>query len=193
MNQKILKRLLPLACGAAILVAGCVNHEPVQAGNQAAPAAKAEAKKKQNVLKGKILGKSNKAKTISISVGKGKKAKTMMVKFDDSTKGVKHAVKGHAAIIEFKGKGKDRVATVIKPKLAKLPKGTSEMKPGELAALMASGKKYVLVDARPGKRFHEGTIPGSISIPVPAMKKKGASLLPKNKDIQLVFYCGGPT
>jgi hypothetical protein len=25
------------------------------------------------------------------------------------------------------------------------------------------------------------------------MKKNGAALLPKDKDIQLVFYCGGPT
>ena len=192
MNRTILKSLLPLACGAALLVTGCVKNDPVQAGSPA-PAAKAEAKKAQNVLKGKIVGKSNKAKTISISVGKGKKAKTHMVKFDDNTQGVKHAVKGHAAIIKFKGSGKDRIATVIKPKLAKLPKGTSEMKVGELATLMKSGKKYVLVDARPSKRFHEGTIPTSISIPVPAMAKKGASMLPKNKDIQLVFYCGGPT
>ncbi len=195
MNHKILKRLLPLACGAAFLASGCAQHEPVQAGNKAAPAVQAEAKKKQkNVFKGKIVGKSNKAKTISIKVGKGAKAKTMMVKFDDNTKGVKHAVKGHAAIIKFKGEGKNRIATVIKPKLAKLPKGTSEMKTPELKALMASGKKYVLVDARPTARFHEGTIPGSIGIDVPTMKKKnGAALLPKNKDIQLVFYCGGPT
>ena len=192
MNQKILKSLMPIACGAALLVTGCIKNEPVQAGNQMAPA-KTEAKKNQNVLKGSILGKSNKAKTISISVGKGKDAKTIMVKFDEDTKGVEHAVKGHAAIIEFKGEGKNRIATVIKPKLAKLPKGTSEMKPGELAALMESGKKFVVVDARPSKRFHEGTIPGSISIDVPTMKKKGASLLPKDKDIQLVFYCGGPT
>ncbi len=193
MNSKILKRLLPLACGAALFVTGCGQHEPVQAGNKAEPAVKAEAKKQQNVLKGKILGKSNKAKTISISVGKGEKAKTVMVKFDDATKGVEHAVKGHAAIIQFKGEGKNRIATVIKPKLAKLPKGTSEMKPQELAALMNSGQKFVLVDARPAKRFHEGTIPGSINIPVPAMGKKGATMLPKDKDIQLVFYCGGPT
>lgn len=193
MNQKILKRLLPLVCGVALFASGCVQHEPVQAGNKAAPAAKTETKKQENVLKGKILGKSNKAKTISISVGKGDKAKTHMIKFDDNTKGVEHAVQGHAAIVEFKGEGKDRIATVIKPKLAKLPKGTSEMKTPELMALMASGNKYVLIDARPSSRFHEGTIPGSINIDVPTMKKKGASLLPKNKDIQLVFYCGGVT
>jgi rhodanese-related sulfurtransferase len=67
------------------------------------------------------------------------------------------------------------------------------MKPAELAALMGSGKKYALVDARPAGRFHEGTIAGSINIPVADMKKNGAALLPKDKDIQLVFYCGGPT
>ncbi len=193
MNQTILKRLLPLACGAALFVSGCAQHEQVQAGNQAAPEVKAEVKKQENVLKGKIVGKSNKAKTISIEVGKGDKAKTQMVKFDDNTKGLEHAATGEAAIIEFSGEGKNRLATVIKPKLAKLPKGTSEMKPAELAALMNSGKKYVLIDARPAPRFHEGTIAGSINIPVPEMKKNGAALLPADKDIQLVFYCGGPT
>lgn len=193
MNHLFLKRLLPLACGAALFVTGCVSHESAQAEKPMAPAVKAEVKKNKNVLKGKILGKSNKAKTISISVGKGPKAKTVMVKFDANTKGVEHAVKGHASIIQFKGEGKDRIATVIKPKLAKLPKGTSEMKPGELAALLKTGKKVVVVDARPAKRFHEGSIAGAINIPVSLMKKKGAEFLPVNKDIPLVFFCGGPT
>ncbi|MBU0681497.1 MAG: rhodanese-like domain-containing protein [Proteobacteria bacterium] len=193
MNDTILKRLLPLACGAAFFVAGCGQYNLVQAGDAAAPAVKADAQKQENVLKGKIVGKSNKAKTISIEVGKGDAAKTVMVKFDDNTKGIEHAVEENAAIIEFTGAGKNRLATVIKPKLAKLPQGTSEMKTDELAALMNSGKKYVLVDSRPAGRFHEGTIAGSINIPVPDMKKNGAALLPKDKDIQLVFYCGGPT
>ncbi len=193
MNHKILKRLIPLACGAALFVTGCGQHESVQAESLASPQVKAEVKKQENVLKGKIVGKSNKAKTIAIEVGKGDKAKTMMVKFDDNTKGIEHAVVEHAAIIEFKGEGKDRLATVIKPKLAKMPKGTSEMKPAELTALINSGNKFVLVDSRPASRFHEGTIQGSINIPVPVMKKNGAALLPKDKDIQLVFYCGGPT
>lgn len=193
MKHKILKRLLPVACGAALFVTCGAQYELVHATDHAAPAAKTEAKKNDNVLKGKVVGLSNKAKSISLQVGKGDKAKTMMVKFDDNTKGIEHAVKGHASIIEFTGTGKDRLATVIKPKLAKMPKGTSEMKPAELAALMGSGQKYVLVDSRPSSRFHEGTVPGSINIPVAAMKKKGAELLPADKDIQLVFYCGGPT
>jgi hypothetical protein len=194
MNDQILKRLLPLACGAAFFVAGCGQFEPVTAADQAAPAtAQADVKKQENVLMGKIVGKSNKAKTISIEVGKGDQVKTQMVKFDDNTKGLENAVVENAAIIEFTGEGANRLATVIKPKLAKMPAGTTEMKVAELAALVDSGKKYVLVDSRPAPRFHEGTIAGSINIPVPEMKKNGAALLPADKDIQLVFYCGGPT
>lgn len=193
MNHRFLKRLLPLACAAALLATGCGQHEPVQAGNAAAADAAVEAKKQENVLKGKIVGKSNKAKTISIEVGKGDKAKTQMVKFNDATQGIEHAAKGEAAIIEFTGEGKDRMATVIKPKLAKLPAGTSEMKPAELIAAINSGRKMFLVDCRPTPRYHEGTIPGAINIPVPAMAEKAPMLLPKDKDIQLVFFCGGPT
>lgn len=61
--------------------------------------AAAGTKKAGNVYVGKIVGKSNKAKTISITVGKGDKAKTMMVRFDDQSKGLEFAKKGEAAKI----------------------------------------------------------------------------------------------
>lgn len=151
-----------------------------------------EAKMTENVFKGKILGVSKKAKTISIEVGK----KTEMVKFSDTTKGMEFAQKGEAAIIKFSGKGSDKIATVIKPKLAKLPEGVKEMQPDELVKLVAMGLKkgnYFLVDSRPAKRFAEGSIPTAVSIPVSSMKEKGKDLLPPEKDKLLIFFCGGPT
>lgn len=188
----LLKRVLnflPVVLVAAAFIAGPVFNPEI--GISVANAAEA----KKNVLKGKILGKSKKAKTISIKAGD----KTVMVKFDDSTKGVEHAAKGKAAIIKFKMVGKDKVATVIKPKLAKMPKGVTEIQPDALAELVKKGPKkakYLLVDSRPGKRYAEGYIPTAVSIPVPKMKKEGKTLLAEkadNKDTLLIFYCGGPT
>ena len=148
-----------------------------------------------NVYKGKVLGVSKKAKTITIEVKKS----PMMVKFDDNTKGMEHATKGHAAIIQFEMRGKDKVATVIKPKLAKLPEGVTEIKTEELAKLITDGPEkanYFLVDSRPGKRYDEGHIPTAKSIPVPELEKSASAHLPddiKRKNTLLIFYCGGPT
>lgn len=187
MQQRKFRYLLPVLILSALLLAGPVlNADFVQAGEKAATA------KDENVYKGKVLGVSKKAKTISIKVGK----KTEMVKFNDDTKGMEHAKKGEAAIIKFEPRGKDKIATVIKPKLAKLPKGVTEMQPEDLAKLVAKGPdkgNYLLIDSRPEKRFDEGAIPTAVSIPVPKMKKSGKDLLPADKDKLLVFYCGGPT
>ncbi len=186
--QRILKFMPVMLLAAAFVVGPVLN--PI---TDVTVANAAEAKK--NVLKGKILGKSKKAKTITIKAG----GKSVMVKFDDSTEGVEHAAKGKSAIIKFKMVDNDKVATVIKPKLAKLPKGVTEIQPKELAELVAKGPKkanYVLVDSRPGKRYDDGHIPTAISIPVPKIKKEGKTILAEkvpSKDTLLIFYCGGPT
>ena len=160
-----------------------VTKAPKAAQTQMAP----------SVAKGKVLGLSNKAKTITL---KDKKLGTVMIKFNDQTQGVEHARKGEATIVNFKTEGKDKIATVIKPKLAKLPKGVEKMEPGELSGLVAVGPekgRYFLVDSRPGSRYVEGHIPSAVSIPVLKLKEKKAAILPADKDIQLIFYCGGPT
>lgn len=192
--KKTILKILPALIIAAFIATGCTQTATTGGTKAAKPAAKApEAKKAKNVFKGKIVGKSNKAKSISIKVGKGKAAKTMMVKFNDKTTGLEFAKKGEAAIIKFKKVGKDKVATVIKPKLAKLPKGVTEIKTEELKKLLDSGAALTLMDARPPKRYAQSHLPGAISIPVGKLKKKKAAVLPKDKDRLLVFYCGGYT
>lgn len=178
---------------ALLALAGCAAEKPQQTATAVKPAAAKAAPQAENVLKGKIAGKSNKAKTISIVVGKGEKAKTVMLKFDDATKGLDFAKKGEAAIIKYEMKGQDKVATVIKPKLAKLPPGVTEIKTEELAELVENGADMSLVDARPASRYTQAHLPGAISIPVAKLKKEKETVLPANKEQLLVFYCGGPT
>ena len=97
MRKQMLK-FLPLCLMAALLSYGCVQTGGTEDAAKA-PAKKAEQAQKENVYKGKVTGKSNKAKSISTVVGKGDKAKTMMVKFDGKTKGLDHAAKGEAVIM----------------------------------------------------------------------------------------------
>jgi hypothetical protein len=196
MKKKILIQMVP-----ALVLAGLLTGGSVATGNQGAPqmAAQPQAvveQKTKNVYAGKVAGVSKKAKSISMEVGKGDQAKMIMIKFDDNTKGLEHAKAGEAAIIAYEVRGNDKVATEIKPKLAKLPEGVTEMRPEELVNLLVAGPgadKYVLIDSRPGPRYAEGHISTAISIPVAKLKEKGEAVLPAENDILLVFYCGGVT
>ena len=192
MKNNVIK-FIPFFIMASFLVTGC-NQDTSSTTAAAKPAASTQAQKAEGpVYKGKVVGKSNKAKSISIVVGKGKDAKTVMVKFDDKTKGVEHASKGHASIIFYEMRDGQPWATVVKPKLAKLPKGVTEIKTDELKSMIDAKADFVLIDARPGKRYAAGHMPGSINIGTKAYKEKAATVLPKDKNMLLITYCGGPT
>lgn len=203
MRSKKLFLHIPMFMLAAAFINGCATQTAsVSAQRTAAPATvsavvstpetAAPSAVQTLVAKGKILGVSKKAKSISIQVGDA----TQMIKFTGETQGIEHAKKGEAAIINYKLLGAEKVATVIQPKLAKLPAGTTEMMPSELVTKVAMGSNignYFLVDARPATRYAAGHIPTAVSIPVGKFKEKGAELLPAEKDKLLIFYCGGPT
>jgi hypothetical protein len=173
-------------CATLLVTSGPISsHAAVDSAKQVV------AQQDEQTVKGPILGKSNKAGTITID---DLELGSVMIKFTDQTQGLEHAKKGEGAIIKYTVTGDDKVATVIKPKLAKLPKGVAELMPEDLAAIIAGGSDYVLIDSRPAKPYGTGHIPTAISIPVPALEKEGATLLPRdNKDKLLIFYCGGPT
>lgn len=194
-GRKQLKTAAFLAMFGLMITGGINGALPAHAAGQGEqpPQAAAQA---DNVYQGKITGVSKKAKSISISVGKGDQAKMMMVKYDEATKGMEHAKDGESAIITFALRGKDRVATDIKPKLATLPEGIKEIQPEELIPMVMEGPekgRFVLIDSRPGKRYEEAHVPGAISIPADDIEAKGKDLLPADKTTTLIFYCGGVT
>ena len=102
----------------SFLLYGC-GEKVSQTAESAKPAVAAAEQKDANVYTGPIIGRSNKAKTISIAVGKGDAAKTMMLRFDDTTEGLDFAKKGEAAIIAWEQRGDDKVATVSQTKACK--------------------------------------------------------------------------
>ncbi|MGA7277054.1 MAG: rhodanese-like domain-containing protein [Desulfocapsaceae bacterium] len=191
MKRKMIIRFMPLALMFGLLLGGCAQDKTSTATAPAKPAV--EQKKDPNVFTGPIMGRSNKAQTISIAVGSGDAAKTMMVRFDDQTEGLEFAQKGEAAIIRWEQRGEDKFATEIKPKLAKLPEGISEIKTEELYKMLQDHVPMVLADARPAMRYNQGHLPGAVSIPVPMLKEQKEAVLPKDKNALIVFYCGGFT
>jgi len=191
--KKNLLKLVPFFIMASFLVTGC-TQDTSSTTSAVKPVVEAKTQKPQGPsYKGTVVGLSNKAKSISIQVGKGKDAQTVMIKFDDDTKGVDHASKGHASIVFYEMRDGQPWATVVKPKLAKMPKGVTEIKTDELKALMDTNAEFVLIDARPSKRFAAGHIAGSINVGVKAYKKVAFGVLPKDKSTLLIMYCGWPT
>ena len=59
----------------------------------------------------------------------------------------------------------------------------------ELAALMASDKPLLIIDARPDYRYRLGHLPGAINTPLPELKKDDARFSEKQ---HLVVYGDGP-
>ncbi|MGW8193603.1 MAG: rhodanese-like domain-containing protein [Desulforhopalus sp.] len=191
MSKHSVNKLIPAVLLLAFVMYGCAQNN--NQSMQAEKPQQAAQQKDKNVFQGPVEGKSNKAKTISITVGKGDKAKTMMVRFDDNTKGLEYANKGEAAIITWEQRGDEKFATVIEPKLAKLPEGVEEIQVEEMYQLFNGDIPYTLVDARPKSRYDQAHLPGAVSIPVSKLKEKKGAVLPADKDKLLVFYCGGYT
>jgi len=191
MEKKNLLRLIPLMLFAALLVGGPAVATPASASSPAPQTAQSE-----NKLTGPITGVSSKAKTIAIEVA----GKTEMFRFDDSTTGMEEAKTGERVDVFFAMRDGERFATDVKLKLVSAPAGTTEIFSAEVSELIAKGPEkgnYLLVDTRPAARYHEGHLPTAVSIPDTAIEKEGDAAFPEhvraNKDITLIFYCGGYT
>lgn len=188
--KKRLATVVPMTIALAMVTYGCAQNGSAPSNAAMKPAV--EQVKDASLYKGKIVGRSNKAKSIAVAVGKGDKAKTMMVRFDDATTGLEHAAKGEAAIVSWQMRGSDRYAVSIKPKLARLPAGVSEITPEKVKQLLDGDTNLMIVDSRPAKRYDQSHLPGAVSLPIDEMKT-AMNLLPADKNKLLVFYCGGYT
>jgi rhodanese-related sulfurtransferase len=62
------------------------------------------------------------------------------------------------------------------------------------AALPRDAKASLIVDSRPAaRRYDIGHIPGAINIPESQFDKLAPTLLPADKNAEIIFYCQGPT
>jgi hypothetical protein len=150
----------------------------------------------EKILRGALGGVSAKAMTIQVNIG----AAAWLTKYDDKTGLIgaesfgKIAKDGAIAVHIIEKDGVLYATKVSVKQPVKVPE-EKLIKVDELAKLVALGPEkgnFVLADSRPGPRYHEGHIPGSISI-YDAEFEKHIDKLPKEKDKLLIFYCGGVT
>ena len=148
-----------------------------------------------NTLRGKLVGHSEKFKTVSINVG----PLVWVVKYDDKTKvtgkmPLSKIKKGKETKVIWKGTEKNPVASLIKPKPPLTVADEKQVSFKELQDLIrAKDKKgtYALIDSRPPGAYKAGHIPYAKNLPYGKLKKMKAKVLPDNKDKLLIFYCGG--
>ncbi len=148
------------------------------------------------ILRGTLGGVSGKAGTIQVQVGPA----AWLVKFDDETKLVgaekfSKIPKEKEIAIAFTEKEGSLYAISVSVKPPAKVAEDKLIKTEDVAKLVEMGSEkgnFVLVDSRPGPRYHEGHIPESILI-YDADFDKNTEKLPKEKDKLLIFYCGGVT
>ncbi|MFZ5997380.1 MAG: rhodanese-like domain-containing protein [Nitrospirota bacterium] len=161
-----------------------------------APPCKQCHKPDENILRGAFAGVSNKTSTIQVNIGPA----AWVVTYDDDTKLIGAEKwsqipkeKEIAIAIKEQDGGLYAQSVSVKPPAKVAPEKLMSVE--EVAKLVAMGPQqgnFTLVDSRPGARYIEGHIPGSINI-YDAEFEKNIDKLPKEKDKLLIFYCAGPT
>lgn len=143
-------------------------------------------------FKGVFLGKSYKAKLISLQVG----GETLLVPYGAGTEGLNQVAKGDNVLLQYKEEGDKKMALTVISERVDLPAGVTEIEGGELLAMIndkSQAGKYLLVDCRPAGFYAETHLPTAISIPWTSAKEVKLAALPADKDQLLIFYCLGAT
>jgi rhodanese-related sulfurtransferase len=151
--------------------------------------------KTPNVLAGKFVNVSTKAKTVQLKINNDNE----IVFYDDAT--VLKNAENYRAIAP-----QESVKVVYAKKNGKLVATEIEVKKGlavppeqlitaeQLASLVAKGPekgKYILLDSRPEEMYNQGHIPTALSMPFFVFDKLQETLLPKDKNITQIYYCAG--
>lgn len=154
-------------------------------------------KAKDDVVRGKLTNLSNKAGTLQINVGKN----PWLFRFDEGTalknvEAIKKLKKDKETAVTFAEKdGKLYAVQIAAKPVFKVP-ADQLVDTGYMLKLIEKSPaegNYVIVDARPGPKYHEGHIKNAVSMPLPAFDKMKDKVLPAEKDKVIVFYCGGVT
>ena len=150
----------------------------------------------ENDIRGKLGSVSMKASTIKVDTGGG----SWLINFDDDTslagaEALNKIDTDHEVLVSYRQEDGILLAESVAVKQPATLDPALLISIDELAPLVEQGTEkahFTIVDARPGKLYGEGHIPGAISI-YDAQFEKNLDKLPANKDNLLVFYCGGPT
>jgi len=169
-------------------------------------------KPEKDLVRGTLVAVTEKFKTINVQVG-GKLV--WVISYGDDLKltgadKLSSIPKDKEIGIKFTGDEKKPYAVnlAVKPPAKVALEKLVSLE--EMAKLVAEGPEkgnYVLIDSRPAARFNEGHLPHAVSLdntkfdaPInPEDAKKATpvtfkdTILPKEKDKLVIFYCGGVT
>lgn len=195
MNSTLTKTVLGLAAVSLLLVPGTLLAKDAKP-KVLKPCMQCHTDDTENDIRGRLGSVSMKAETLKVDTGGG----SWLVNFDDETtltgaEALNKIESGKEVLVTYRQEDGLLIADSVDVKPPAELDPALLIKLEELAPLVAMGPEkgeFTIVDARPGKLFIEGHIPGAISI-YDAQFDKNLDKLPKNKDNLLVFYCGGPT
>lgn len=152
----------------------------------------------KDLVRGTLVSVSEKFKTINVQVGQ---KLVWIINYGEDLKitGADKLLsisKDKEIGIRFTGDEKKpyAVSLTVKPPAKVAPEKLVSIE--EMTKLVAAGPEasgYLLVDSRPKPRFNEGHIPHAVSLDNAKFDDQKEQVLPKDKDILLIFYCGGVT
>ncbi|MBU0479936.1 MAG: hypothetical protein KKG47_02420 [Proteobacteria bacterium] len=143
-------------------------------------------------LQGVFLGKSFKAKLISIR----KQDETLLISYDEKTEGLDDVEEGDNILLRYRAGDGIKLALEVIPEQVKIPEGVTEIDTAEMIALLNDESrrgKYLLVDCRPFDFYSETHLPTAVSIPWTESKEVKLAALPADREQLLIFYCLGGT
>lgn len=151
-----------------------------------------------DVVRGTLVGVSEKFRTIQVATGK----LVWVITYGDDLKligaeklsAIPKDKEVAVAFVEKEGQKPFATSLSVKPP-AKVP-AEKLITVQEMAELVAKGPekgKYTLIDSRPRPRYIEGHIPGALNLPLDKFDELKDKVLPKDKDALVIFYCAGVT
>ncbi|MBI5846821.1 MAG: rhodanese-like domain-containing protein [Nitrospirae bacterium] len=190
-------RLSVVSLVAAIVLFGTAGLSLAEKPTVLAPCKQCHQSEK-DLVRGTLVSVSEKFKTINVQVGQ---KLVWIIKYGEDLKitgadKLSSISKDKEIGIKFTGDEKKpyAVSLSVKPPAKVAPE---KLVPAdELSKLVAMGPEkggYMLIDSRPKPRFNEGHIPHAISLDNTKFNELKDKLLPKEKDILIIFYCGGVT
>ena len=151
-----------------------------------------------DVVRGTLVSVSEKFKTINVQVGQ---KLVWIINYGDDLKitgadKLLSIAKDKEIGIKFTGDEKKpyAVSLTVKPPAKVAPEKLVSV--DEMVKLIAAGPekgRYLLLDSRPKPRFNEGHIPHAVSLDNAKFDELREKALPKDKEVLLIFYCGGVT
>lgn len=148
----------------------------------------------EGVVRGKLVSHSAKFSSINVDAGIVWIMKYNADTIIDGVATMADIPKGKEIAVSWTGTEANAVVTkVVLKKEIEIPED-QQVNFEQMREYVIQGPKqgkYLLVDSRPPGAFNEGHIPHAVNIPFPMLKKKGAAVLPQDKDMLVIFYCGG--